>query len=103
MENKKTIKDYIVDINPINVIIGVLVVLNSIILFFHKTQELQPQIDQLKKEVEACQTRTTKLEIGLSTNTAEMMAMLESVKNDVQIIKVEVTSKALRQSYFPGK
>ena len=95
MENKKSY--WIWDnLNPLNVIIGVLVALNSAAIFFYKTQQLQPQIDQLKQDVHVCQTRTSKLELDLSTNTAELKTYLLSIQSDLQIIKMEITTNGLR-------
>lgn len=99
MEKKEFWKNLLYGINPVNVFIGVLVVLNSAFLFFYKTQQLQPQIDQLKQEVQSCQTRTTKLELDLSTNTAELKTYLLSIQSDLQIIKMEITTNGLRHNY----
>lgn len=99
MEKKEFWKDLISQINPINVLIGVLVVINSAAIFFYKTQQLQPQIDNIKKDVETCQDRTSKLEIDLSTNTAELKTYLLSIQSDLQIIKMEITTNGLRHNY----
>lgn len=100
MENKKSWKDFILEINPINVFLGVLVILNSAAIFFYKTQQLQPQIDQLKQDVQNCQERTAKLELDLSTNTAELKTYLLSIQSDLQIIKMEITTNGLRHNTY---
>lgn len=98
MENEK-IKWLLSNINPINVLIGVVVLINSAAIFFYKTQQLQPQIDQLKQDVSMCQTKTSKLELDLSTNTAELKTYLLSIQSDLQIIKMEITTNGLRHNY----
>lgn len=96
-------KNILSQINPINVIIGVALVINSAAIFFYKTQQLQPQIDSLKKDVSVCQTKTSKLELDLSTNTAELKTYLLSIQSDLQIIKMEITTNGLRHNYSVNK
>lgn len=98
MENKKL--SWLFDnINPLNVIIGVLVVINSVAVFMYKTQQLQPQIDKLNEDVQSCEKRTTNLELTLSTSTAELKTMLKGIESDLQIIKMEITTNGLRHNY----
>ena len=98
MENK-FIKWFLSNINPINVLFGVVLIINSGAIILYKNQQLQPQIDSLKAEVQATQIKVAKMELDFSINNAKNQAMLESIQNDVQIIKVEVTSNALKHNY----
>lgn len=86
--------------NPINIAIGLFVCFNFLYSFYFKTQQIEPEMNKMQSDIEYCRQRTNKLELDLSTNTAEIKAYLAGIQADLQVVKMEITANGLRHNGY---
>lgn len=92
--------NWIKEINPLNIAIGLLVFMNSASIFFYKMNQVGPQVDKLETRVATLENKFVILETELKVSISRIDTGINNIQKDMEIIKEEMTKNALDHNRY---